>query len=266
MHYLTLNPDYILYINYIIKPLCVLIFGAIAVYLLHTVVLKKMKQRYPDALPVHVFVHMFGYLLYFLVAAFALQEFGINMTALIGAAGVLGVAVGFAAQTSVANVISGLFLTLERPFDLNDVIEIDGIEGYVQALDLFAVTVRTPDNKSVRIPNEKVLKNNIINISKHKMRRFDVALDFVPETNMQQVCDLLRATVKASDYALHAPEAYTVVTQVTGNYIRLFVGVWTTQQNWHATRLHFLPDLKHALDEHGIKLAVPTLSVCTSEK
>lgn len=266
MHYLTLNPEYILYISYIVKPLVVLMLGLIAACILQKVVFKKMKQRYPNDLTMHVFVRISSYLLYLLIVAIVLQSFGLNMTAIIGAAGVLGVAVGLAAQTSVANIISGLFLTFERPFAINDVIEIDGIEGHVEALDLFAVTVRTSDNRSVRIPNEKVLKNNIINISSHKMRRFDVTVDFVPEANLQAAFDLLRALVKTSDYTLHDQEPYIVVSQITGNYTRVRIGVWTTQQKWQAARVQFLPHLKYAYDQHGIQLAATNFTVCASEK
>lgn len=266
MHYVAQNLEHILYISYFIKPLFVFLCGLIAVYVFKNIVFKKIKQHYPNDLPMHVFVRIGSYLLYFLIAAIVLQSFGINMTALIGAAGIFGVAVGFAAQTSVANIISGLFLTFERPFDINDVIVIDGVEGYVQTLDLFAVTLRTSDNKLVRIPNEKVLKNNIINISKHKMRRFDAVLDFVPDANLQLAFDLLRSVVKASDYALHDQEPYIVVSQITGSYVRVHIGVWTTQQKWQAIRMHLLPHLKYVYDQHDIKLAVTAFSVCASEK
>lgn len=254
MQYFTLSPEHVSYIIYVVKALCVLMFGSVAVYFLHSAIQKKVKQRYPDALPVHVFARIFAYLLYFLVVAVALQEFGINMTALIGAAGVLGIAVGFAAQTSVANIISGLFLTLERPFNLNDLIEINGIEGQIQALDLFAVTVRTCDNKTVRIPNETVLKSNIINISKNKVRRFETVIDFVSGTNIAHAVELIHAVIAASDYALHQ-EPLIVVTHITGSYTRVLVGVWTTQKNWQVTRLRFLPDVKDMFDQHNIKLA-----------
>jgi small-conductance mechanosensitive channel len=240
----------------ILKPLGVLIFGIVAVYLVNALVFKKLKQRYPDTLPVHVFVRLCLYLLYFLVAVCTLQEFGINMTALIGAAGIFGIAIGFAAQTSMANIISGLFLTLERPFNLNDTIVVDGIEGSVKALDLFAVTVCTSDNKMVRISNEKVLKSTIVNMSKRDMRRFDVTLDFEPETNIQHACDLLHMVIKASDYLAHDREPYIVVSHITGSYIRVHIGVWTSQQKWHITRLQFLPHLKYVYDQQGIKLAV----------
>lgn len=254
MQNILFSPEYLFAFTYILKPLLVLVFGVVGAYLLNKLVLKRLRSRYPDDLSAHVLARIFSYLLYFLVAAVVLQSFGINMTALIGAAGVLGVAVGFAAQTSVANIISGLFLTLERPFNINDLVEINGIEGVIQALNLFAITLRTSDNKLVRIPNETVLKSNILNISKNNMRRFETVIDFVPETDMSQAFELLRRVIKDSDYALHQ-EPLLVITNISGNYVRVLIGVWTTQKNWHITRQRFLSDVKLSFDEYGIKLA-----------
>jgi small-conductance mechanosensitive channel len=82
----------------------------------------------------------------------------LNLGAILGAAGVAGIAIGFAAQTSLSNIISGFFLIGERPFELGDVIEIDGISGTVDTIDLLSLTLRTFDNRSVRIPTKPSLR------------------------------------------------------------------------------------------------------------
>src|SRR5205823_1379577 len=81
----------------------------------------------------------------------ALEEMGFKLNVVLGAAGVLTVAVGFAAQTTLSNLISGFFLFGERPFRVGDVIEVDGLQGEVLSVDMMATTMRMPDNRFVRI-------------------------------------------------------------------------------------------------------------------
>jgi len=100
-----------------------------------------------------------------------LQQFNISVSALLGVAGVAGVAIGFAAKTSVANIISGIFLIAERTVDIGDTIESNGVTGVVESLDLFSVKLRTLDNKLVRISNENVLNKTLTNLSYYKEKK-----------------------------------------------------------------------------------------------
>jgi small-conductance mechanosensitive channel len=82
------------------------------------------------------------------------NRLGINFSALLGAAGIAGIAVGFAAQTSVSNVISGVFVMTERAFKIGDLLQVDSIIGTVESIDLLSIRLKTPENQLVRIPNE----------------------------------------------------------------------------------------------------------------
>ena len=90
-----------------------------------------------------------------------LSEFGFHIGTLLGAAGIAGAALGFASQTSISNIISGIFLLIEHPFKVGDFIETDKIKGFVQSIDLLAVQLKTADGRCVRVPNELLIKTNI---------------------------------------------------------------------------------------------------------
>lgn len=99
-----------------------------------------------------------------LIIVSILQDLG--LTSLLGAASIVGIATGFAAQTGLSNIISGIFLLVEDIFEINDTIMFgDKITGTVESIDLFSVKLRTPDGKLVRIPNEALLKNPVTNLS-----------------------------------------------------------------------------------------------------
>ncbi|MEX0848864.1 MAG: mechanosensitive ion channel family protein [Candidatus Dependentiae bacterium] len=263
MQYPQIRPEYIQYAIRFGKIAFIILLGLSGIHILRKIIKKHLLKLYPDALRVNVIVRLISYFLFFLVATIALQEIGIDMTALIGAAGVVGVAIGFAAQTSVANIISGLFLTLEHPFELNDTIIINTIEGQIKAVNLFAVTIRTSDNKIVRIPNEQVLKSNIYNITKNKNRRFESNINLAPEASIQQAIGVIKELATQKDYLLNELAPFIAIKEVAGNYSRLFIGVWTTQKNWETTRAHFLSDLKMALAKNDIQLAISPI-ICKS--
>lgn len=95
---------------------------------------------------------------YIVIAVEAFALMGFDILTLLGAASIIGVAVGFASQTSLSNIISGLFLVGEKQINLGDMIEVDGITGNVDSINLMSVQLRLPNNTMVRIPNELIIK------------------------------------------------------------------------------------------------------------
>src|SRR5690554_7225950 len=102
---------------------------------------------------------VFFYLVFIIFSMAGLREAGFSLEVVLGAAGILTVAIGFASQTSASNIISGLFLVMEKPFEIGDMIEVDATAGEVIAIDLLSVKIRTPDNLFVRVPNETLIKS-----------------------------------------------------------------------------------------------------------
>lgn len=212
---------------------------------------------YPDDLRVELIARVFSYTALLIVGAALCNELGIQVSALLGAAGIVGVAVGFAAQTSVANIISGLFLMIEQPFELGDQVIINGIEGTVIAVNLFAVTLKTDDGRQVRIPHEQILKNTLINSTGLPVRRYDVTLRINYQQNPEQVIRLIEDTVKRIPNVLTDPAPYVLVKTMTGDYWEVVVGVWGAQDSFLTIKKSVLIALKEAFDKQGIALSVP---------
>ena len=135
-----------------------------------------------------------------LVLMAVLAELGVKLTALLGAAGIVGIAVGFASQTSVSNIISGLFLISEKPFAVGDVIRIGGTTGIIQSIDLLSIKIRTFDNLFVRIPNEKILSSEVTNITRFPIRRMDITLQVAYGEDLDRVRALLADVARANRY------------------------------------------------------------------
>jgi len=106
------------------------------------------------------------------------------MGLLLGAAGILTVAPGFASQTSASNLVSGLFMIAEHPFGVGDTIRLGSIAGEVPSIDLLSVNLRTPDNLYVRIPNETMIKSEITNLTRFPIRRLDLEIGVAYKENL----------------------------------------------------------------------------------
>lgn len=137
------------------------------------------------------------------VEAFALM--GFDILTLLGAASIIGVAVGFASQTSLSNIISGLFLVGEKQINLGDMIEVNGITGNVDSINLMSVQLRLPNNTMVRIPNEMIIKNPVSNITRFSTRRCDLSLGVDYNCDIEHVVNVLREVVKQNKFCLDDP-------------------------------------------------------------
>jgi small-conductance mechanosensitive channel len=127
--------------------------------------------------------------------AAAFEELGFKLHVLLGAAGVLSVAVGFAAQTTLSNLISGFFLFGERPFGIGDTIEVDTTSGEVLSIGMLATTLRTADHRYVRIPNETLIKTRVVNTTRSALRRIEVVLPVAYREDVEKVKAVLEEIV-----------------------------------------------------------------------
>ena len=184
-----------------------------------------------------------------------LQEFGFNVGALLGVAGVFGFAFAFASQTSISNIISGFFLVLERPFSIGDIIKSNDVMGVVESIDLLSMSIRTLDNKLVRLPNETVLKNNLTNLTYYPVKRVDYVLSLPYAENVEQVKSEIYAVIKANGLFLQDP-APTVMMQRIGQHdydteIRIFltIRVWVARENFTSAPAILMQELKEYFDK-----------------
>lgn len=192
-----------------------------------------------------------------IIAVSTLNELGFSLAPLLGAAGVLGIAIGFASQTSVSNVISGLFLIAERPFGVDDLIEVGGVTGRVLSIDSISVKLRTFDNKMVRIPNETLVKSQVTNITRFPIRRVDVRVGVAYKEDAGRVRKLLLDVAEKNPLALMEPEPVVVFDGFGDSSINFLFGVWTTQEHWLQVKNGIQEEVKARFDAEGIEIPFP---------
>ncbi|MGB5477917.1 MAG: mechanosensitive ion channel family protein [Thermoanaerobaculia bacterium] len=192
-----------------------------------------------------------------LFAVAALNQLGFNLGVLLGAAGVLSVAIGFASQTSASNLVSGLFLIGEKPFAIGDVIEIGGTTGEVLAIDLLSVKLRTFDNKFVRIPNESVIKSEVSTLTKFPIRRVDLQIGVAYREDLERVRGVLMEIADRNLLCLDEPKPLFLVLGFGESSIDLQFSVWATREKLLELKTAIQLDIIKAFDEAGIEIPYP---------
>lgn len=192
-----------------------------------------------------------------LVLASALRELGLDLGVLIGAAGVVTVAMGFAAQTSASNLISGLFLMTEGPFVMGEVIEVAGTTGEVLSIDLLSVKLRTFDNLYVRVPNETMVKAQITNLTRHPIRRYDLQVGVGYGAKLPRVREVLMDVAEKNPLALREPHPLIIFQSFGESAVNLQFSVWTARENYLDLRNALAEGIKEAFERERIEIPYP---------
>lgn len=238
------------------------IFGLPSVYVLSKWVRGYIAKRY-SAQRGMVAGKLVYYIGFFIIAFSIFNELGFQLTPLLGAAGVVGLAVGFASQTSVSNIISGLFLIAEQPFVVNDVVKVGDTTGQVLSIDMLSVKLRTFDNRFVRIPNETIVKSEVINVTYFPIRRLDLNIGVAYKENIGRVRELLLEVARQNPLCLHEPEPVVVFSGFGNSAIDLTFTVWVAKSDWLKLKNTIQEEIKMKFDQHGIEIPFPHLSLYT---
>ena len=193
------------------------------------------------------------------VESFALM--GFDILALLGAASVVGIAVGFASQTSLSNIISGLFLVGEKQIHLGDMIEVNGITGTVDSINLMSVQLRLPNNTMVRIPNEMIIKNPVSNITRFSMRRCDLSLSVDYNCDIEHVANVLQEVAKQNKFCMDDPAPLIIFSGFQDSSLGFTVGAWCHKDNFLDFQKTLAHDIQRRFAEEGISFPFPTRSL-----
>lgn len=208
---------------------------------------------------------MFRRLVFYIVVAVfamaALREAGFSLDVLLGAAGILTVAIGFASQTSASNMISGLFLLVERPFEIGDFIEVDATLGEVVGIDMLSVKLRTTDNLYVRIPNETLIKTRVVNRSRFPIRRLDLSVGIAYAEDVEKVEALLLTLAERNPACLEEPRPFVLVTSFGPSSVDLQFSFWVPKEQVLESRSNMMVDIKKTLDRERIEIPFPHTSI-----
>ncbi len=244
----------------LLKVLAIIAIGFVVLRILAALTAKMAgKKLSPQGVMVTRKVVLYGG--YTLILFTVLRQMGFDLSAIMGAAGIAGVAIGFASQTSVSNLISGLFLVSEKPFEVGNVIEVAGTLGEVSSVDLLSTKVRTFDNRYVRIPNEMMIKEQVVNLTRFPIRRYDFQLGVAYKEDTRRVEAILREVAGQNPLVLDDPEPIFVFKNFGDSALEIQFSVWFVTTDYLKVKSNVLTEIKERFDVEGIEIPFPHLSL-----
>ena len=205
---------------------------------------------------------VYKWLVVVLTVIFALSQLGFNITAALAGVGVLGIAIGFAAQQTLANIISGFGIFIDHLYRLGDWVTINDHYGEVVNITLRTTKIRTLDNTYVSIPNSLVTNTSVTNYSEQGMVRIaaKVAIPYAEDVNKAR--EVLVAAAKHIEGIRRDPEPEVVVEALADSGVNLRLRIWIDNARQEQQYTFKLTELcKEALDEAGITIPFPQRDV-----
>ena len=224
------------------------------------------KQKFYRRISPNYFIaNLFGqithllFIIFGVVLALALLDATALIGTILGAAGIVGLAVGFAVRDTVENYISSILLSLRNPFEANDYVSIDGNAGNVLRLTGRATILLSPEGNHIRIPNSTVFKAVITNYTRHPERRFQFDVGVDTELELLTVQALATKVLKNTEGVLDTPKPLVVIQELGDSNVLLRIYAWVNQDNhsYSKVRSETIRAVKEAFDDANIVMPEP---------
>lgn len=206
-----------------------------------------------------------GAIVYATAVVIALDVLGINVMPFIAGAGVMGVAVGFAAKDTLSNLIAGILLIIDRPFEIGDRIEVwsapagSASWGDVIDIGLRATRIKTTDNIVVIIPNNEIMTRDIVNYTTiNSSIRVRINIGIAYDANLAKAKALIVQAANSADWILAEPAPKVVVRNFGESSVDLQARVWIKNARRRMDTIDYITDtVKTLFDENGIEIPFP---------
>ena len=169
----------------------------------------------------------------------------------------VGLAVGLALQGSLSNFAAGVFIIVLRPFKIGDFIDAGGTSGTVEDVGIFSSKLKTPDNKSVIIPNAQITDGTIVNYSAKDTRRVDLVFGCGYGDDIKKVKQLLNDIVSSDDRILKDPEPTIAVSELADSSVNFVVRPWVKSSDYWNVYFDLTEKVKLEFDAKGISIPFP---------
>lgn len=208
------------------------------------------------------FVSSIAYFVLLLVVIIAaLSQLGINTSSLVALIGAAGLAIGLSLQNSLQNFAAGVMILIFKPFAKGHYIEAGGVAGTVEQMGILVLELRTPDNKTVLVPNGKVFADSITNYSVNSTRRIDFIFDIAYQADVAKAKAVIERCLAEDGRILQEPEPTVAVGSLAASSVQLFVRPWVKTEDYWTVHFALTEKVKLALDEAGIQIPFNQLDI-----
>ncbi|HVT91057.1 MAG TPA: mechanosensitive ion channel family protein [Tepidisphaeraceae bacterium] len=192
----------------------------------------------------------------------ACNQLGIPIVAMLTGISIIGLAVGFAAQETLANFIAGIVIFIDQPFKAGDWVEMHDTFGQVKRVTFRSTRVLTLDGEIVVVPNTQVLANKLSNRSSHPFNRINVAVGIAYKASIDDARKALVDLTKDDSRLLKSPSPEVIVKDLGESSVNLVLRFWIEDESLaHRIVYEYTEKAKKALDAAGIEIPFPHMQL-----
>lgn len=212
---------------------------------------------------IHLVVdNVYRWTLFTIGLVMAASQLGIDIAAALAGIGVVGIAVGFAAQETIANMIAGFLIFWDRPFEVGDYVTTLGKYGEVRNITMRTTRIRTPENTYIVLPNKQIIGELLVNHSMLGHMRVNVPVGIAYKEDIRRARSVLLEAAQGTRGVLETPSPDVVATELGGSSVNLEVRVWIKDaKEEQPVFFGTLEACKLALDAAGIEIPFPHLQL-----
>lgn len=245
----------------IIGAILIFVIGKFAVGLTKKIIIKIMEKSKQDETLTAFVASISGVALLAFVVVATLGQLGIQTASFVAIIGAAGLAVGLALQGSLSNFASGVLLIIFKPFKLEDYIEGGGVAGIVEEIGIFTTVLRSPDNKTIIVPNAKMTSDNIVNYSTKSKRRVDLVAGVSYNDNLDKVRETLESILAANPKVLKTPSPQIAVVELADSSVNFVVRPWAKTADYWDVYFETQEAIKKEFDKAEISIPFPQQDV-----
>ena len=191
----------------------------------------------------------------------ALSQLGISLGPLLAGLGVAGFIVGFALQDTLSNFASGIMILLYRPYDVGDLIDVSGVFGKVDKMNMVSTSISTLDNQMIVVPNSKIWGDVIKNVTAQDIRRVDMVFGVAYSDDVSEAEAILNDILKSHDKILDDPEPMVRLHTLGESSVDFVVRPWANIDDYWDVYWDVTKAVKLRFDENGISIPFPQRDV-----
>jgi len=245
----------------LLYALAIFIIGRWIAGLLKKVLRKVLQRQNVDETLIGFVINLVYILLLIFVILAALNQLGIQTASFVAIMGAAGLAIGLALQGGLANFAAGVLMLIFRPFKVGDYIEGAGTAGVVEEIQIFTTILRTPDNKTIIIPNAALTSDNITNYSEKPTRRIDLVVGVSYSDDLAKVKSVLQDILAQESRMLREPEPQIAVAELADSSVNFVVRPWVNSADYWPVRFDLTETIKKRFDQEGISIPFPQQDV-----
>ncbi|MFO7966419.1 MAG: mechanosensitive ion channel family protein [Archaeoglobaceae archaeon] len=268
---MSLIPDITVYGDIALADLLVIVITMVFAVFIAKIISMNLRKALSDKLKkdeLEVLVKVVNILILLIAFVSILPTLGLNLSGLLVAGGVAGIVLGFASQSVVANLISGLFLMSERPVKIGDAVNIANTYAIVVDIHVMSTILRTFEGIYVRMPNETVFTSQIMNLSSNAATRFEYTVGIRYKDDASKAIHIINQIIEDHPLTLKRPSPQIFVNELDDNSVNLTVRIWGPNRNfiWYSLKMELLWIIKRTLEEHGIQVPFPQRTVSFADE